>query len=222
MDNKRVEQHANDYRLLADCGGATQNPNPSVLLLEDLSATRQTSSRAGKLLTLAVPDAPSALHRVPGDALLQFVPLESGDADPSLPFFESVQAVSRRELLMMTPPGSSIRLNGLPAPIAAPLALADEIALDAGLTLHVSRFHRATAMAPPPSLVGKICSVCMVPFSTETRVLLCAHCGESLHLEGEEIPSDRRLECARLGACPTCHNDLPEEDGLVYWPKDDS
>ena len=40
-----------------------------------------------------------------------------------------------------------------------------------------------------------------------------------MDLESEEVDADERLDCAAMGACPSCDRKLPENDGLVFWPE---
>jgi hypothetical protein len=151
--------------------------------------------------------------------LLSGLPAYSPD-DSAPPLFESLFTAIGEKLLMITSPGSRVRVNGLAAPLVAPLSLGDQIQLDSGGVLHVSRVQRAVPMPPPAELIGKPCEVCLVPFTAETRLLVCPSCGAARHMEGEEVPRDERLECAALGACIRCESDLPQTDGLAFLPED--
>jgi hypothetical protein len=119
-------------------------------------------------------------------------------------------------LLMLTPPSLEVRLNGLPAPRVAVLAVGDQIQLPEAV-LHVTK-HRSVALGPPSAaLVGKTCGVCRGVFDERT-VVLVHDCGAALHLEPESKPAGERLECALLG-CPDCGKPVSLESGFSYLPE---
>lgn len=199
----------------------TIGPNPNVLLVDDRRAREEVAPcAADRLRELRVPNEPVTLA-LDDDEAPHLVALDDRVPKGKWPVFVSMPGSLGRSILMLTAPGSAVRVHGLPAPIVAPLALGDEIVLEASsLTLYVSRLQSATATAPPPQIVGTKCEVCLTEFTRRTRVVFCPHCGHPLHLEGEETPSDARLECARLGACPHCGHELPTEDGHAFVPED--
>jgi len=203
--------------------------NGPVLLHELLSAGGGRGQRERLLRALEVPSSPARIAADPNDGSLRFAVLDASSsrraaddgATGAGPVFELLAGSGGEQLLMLAPPGSSARLNGLPAPLVAPLALGDQVMLDAGSVLHVSRFHSAAARPTPAELVGSPCAVCLTPFTADTQVRVCPICGSACHLEGESVPEDERLECARLGgACPQCQTELPETDGYAFWPED--
>jgi len=199
------------------------NPNANVLLVEDLSTDRQGFVKPGDpstFATLVMPAGAAALERTREDSRLRFVPFAATSEAPPLAVFESVRSKFGDVLLLLTPPGSGIRRNGLPAPVLGTLALGDRVTLDADITLHVSRMQSAEPVPPPPEIIGEPCAVCSLAFEPQTLVLLCAYCGEPHHLESEAVPAATRLECALLGACSNCGRDLPRTTGLVHLPED--
>ena len=121
---------------------------------------------------------------------------------------------------MFTRPGSRVRVNGLPAPIVVPLSLGDQLGLDPEHLLHVSRMNQTAPVPAPAWLIGKSCEVCLLPFTAESPVVLCSSCGAGRHLQGEEVPTQERLECASLGGCPNCESESPQTGDLAYVPED--
>lgn len=115
-------------------------------------------------------------------------------------------------------PGS-LRLNGRPAPLLAPLHLGDRLDLPGGLCLFVSALRDQGPVAPPEALIGTECAVCRLPFEVKTRVHICPGCGEAVHAEGAEVDSGRRLTCVSLSpACTRCGRAHISGEGLAHVP----
>ncbi len=190
----------------------------NVLLVEDVSpgAPAIVRERLGGLRFPATPVVLGYDSALDAPCLLAPADAEEGLL---LPHFESVPSAGGEQLLMITAPGARVRLNGLPAPLVASLALGDQVSLGRDAVFHVSRIQRAAAAPPPPEIVGVECSVCLVEFSQETDVVLCPKCRKARHLEGEAVPREQRLSCATLGACPHCQTETPRSDGFAYWPE---
>ena len=200
---------------------AVPSSSSSVLVVEPRSPDAQ---RGATPHVLAVPASPATLIAGAPEADLAFVPLRvegpGGRAAPAdLPLFESIAAGPGGKLLMLTAPGSGARLNGLPAPLVALLSVGDQVELDTHRTLHVSMMRSVAPVSAPAEIVGKPCGICMVDFTAESRVVLCPACGNGRHMEGPEVPAIDRLECAAIGACQECGAELPDSDGLAYWPE---
>jgi hypothetical protein len=104
------------------------------------------------------------------------------------------------------------------APGVVCLRDADQFHVRGGTVLEVALFGRARVGPPPPDCLGKPCPYCKVPFAPDTRVLLCAVCGEALHLE--EGGEDEVLRCAAMTAdCPRCREALRTSAGYLRQPE---
>ena len=118
-------------------------------------------------------------------------------------------------------PRPRMRLNGQPLPPVAILRVRDRLRVGPR-TFHVTAFRAGGAVAPAPAQLGVPCGVCRLPLTQETLVHAC-ECGVLLHLEGEPIPVEERLECALVGdACPSCESALMLEGGHVWLPEVDA
>jgi hypothetical protein len=133
--------------------------------------------------------------------------------------FEPVSAGGRDLLLMAGGDAAGTRVNGLPAPPLATLGIRDEIRVGRERILHLSAL-RSPHIGPPASdRVGEECPVCRVEFREDTVVYTCS-CGQPLHLEGEEVPEDDRLQCALTArACVVCRRFVRLEGGYEYVPE---
>jgi len=212
----------------------------SLLLVEAIPKGSSLSTEEGRFRALAVPDKPCVLHDegngdgpelVPLDSLpvgrvgsAGSSPAEANDLDifdgGAFAMFEPARTASGERLLMITPPGSPIRLNGLSAPLIAPLSIGDQVDLGPSNVVHVSRIQRTEPVGVPEDLVGKPCSLCLAELASDTRVVVCDGCGSARHMEADDVAADERLECASLGsACPECGTELPTSDGYAYWPE---
>jgi hypothetical protein len=122
------------------------------------------------------------------------------------------------QLLLLSPPGARVRVNGQPAPRVALLNVKDQVQLGGGPTLHVTAYHAARVGPTPEGALGQECPVCRVPLAA-TTVYVCPGCGAALHCEGEEKGPDR-LECARLSSeCPACRAPVVMREGWAYLPE---
>lgn len=183
------------------------------LLLDDGSAAPGWA-HGSDVDVLAVPLGESSL-RTGRDGRPRLAP--GGEATPAAAL--RFEALDDRRVLLVVPLGSSVRLNGGPAPRVALLAPADRIDLPGGPTLHLARERRGDPVVVPAALVGVACGLCRVEFSDGTRVWICGTCGAALHLEGDDVPEDRRLTCARLAsACTECQASIDLGTGLDHVP----
>jgi hypothetical protein len=120
-------------------------------------------------------------------------------------------------VLMLTPPGQSVRVNGLPAPRATVLHVTDLIEWDGSTVLHLSLHHQPHLGTPRPEDVGSECLVCRARITEQTVVLVCVHCGLPLHCE---TTGNSPLECARVSSeCPRCRQELVMKEGYAYVPE---
>jgi hypothetical protein len=201
-----------------------------VLLVEDLSTEKSVAKGKHSLRALHVPTAPSLLISDRQADESRFVVVDPtglrglrghhGIPDTRFALFEPAYSAAGERLLLWTLPGSALRLNGLPAPLIAPLALGDQLVLESTAVLHVSRVRSGQPIAPAPELVGRACEICLVPFTPTTKVVPCpAGCGAARHLEGDDVPEDKRLTCALLGACAHCGAESELSEGFAFWPE---
>ena len=147
---------------------------------------------------------------------------ESGlaESDGIVAGLEPIVYERQLHVLMLTPPGRSVRVNGLPAPRAAVLHVADLIEWGGSTVLHLS-LHRRPHLGPPrPEDVGNECLVCRARITEQTVVLVCVHCSLALHCETTPTTGDSPLECARLSSeCPRCRQELVIKEGYAYVPE---
>ena len=128
----------------------------------------------------------------------------------------------RAALLLLTAPGHRARRNGTAAPRAAVRVEGDQRHLDgtAGAA-HVSRRRRRLVGPPAKEIVGSACPICLARFREDTTGACCGHCGQPLHLEGEDR-GEERLDCALVSPlCPYCQREMdsPHQAGLTYVPE---
>jgi hypothetical protein len=124
------------------------------------------------------------------------------------------------QLLVLTPQGRSLMINGGPGPPVALLREKDEVAFESfsEYVAHVTLFNRTQIGSTPDHAIGKKCPICRTSFDNGTTVYLCAGCGEPLHCEGEEQGQDR-LDCARIcSKCPICTTPIVTQPGYTYMP----
>jgi len=136
---------------------------------------------------------------------------------PGALYFEPLTVDRRPALLMLTPKGVEVRVNGRPSPRVSVLAVGDQLQLGDAV-LHLTRYREPAVGPPSPELLGRRCEVCRVPFDEHTRVYI-HDCGQPLHLEPESKPAEDRLECALLGDCPNCREPISMESGFSYLPE---
>ena len=132
----------------------------------------------------------------------------------------AVEAVTGRQpqLLLLSPPGARVRVNGQPAPRVALLSIKEQVQLGSGPALHVTAYHAARVRPTPDDRLGQECPVCRAPLAA-TTVYVCPDCRTALHCEAEDKGPDR-LECARLTSeCPTCLAPVVMQEGWAYLPE---
>ncbi len=170
------------------------------------------------------PGGPERLGVPPGVSYLQagaagrvrLLPRPPAKGEPAC----AVEPVGGRtpQLLLLSPAGARVRVNGQPAPRVALLGVKDQVQIGGGPALHVTAYHAARVGPTPEGLLGKECPVCRVPLAG-TTVYVCPGCGAALHCEGEEKGPDR-LECARLSSeCPACRAPVVMQEGWAYLPE---
>ncbi|MFQ5503614.1 MAG: hypothetical protein ACE5F1_02325 [Planctomycetota bacterium] len=114
-------------------------------------------------------------------------------------------------LLLRSPRHGRPRINGRVAPAVAVLRARDELALGTDALLEVALGGASYIGKPRGKQLGASCPVCLETFTENTTVYVC-ECGVAFHVEGEEVPPDKRLECLLLlRSCPECHRALPRK-----------
>jgi hypothetical protein len=146
------------------------------------------------------------------------LPLSADPHDAAV--FEAVAVGHQPYLLMLSPGGQRLRVNGQRAPRVALLSVRDQVQLPDGGVLHVTRYTQPAIGRPGAEHVGKECPVCRDRFAPETIVYVCPSCGSAAHCEGDEKPAEERLECIRLSSeCPTCGAPVVMTQGYTYLPE---
>lgn len=132
--------------------------------------------------------------------------------------FEPVNVGGRERVLMSGTGGLGLRVNGLPAPPLAVLSIRDEIRIGPATVLHLTVYRKPDVGSVPPDRVGEKCPTCRTPVSAGDTVYTCL-CGQILHLQGEEVPAEERLACARtVKSCPGCSRRIRLTAGYEYLP----
>jgi hypothetical protein len=144
-------------------------------------------------------------------------PLLRAGTSSDVPVFEPVRFDGLPGLLMSTPEGARVRVNGRRAPRVALLGVGDQVQHD-GCVLHLTRFRKPRIGAPPAELVGTACPTCRTPVLEDARVVV-HDCGAPIHLEDESTPEERRFECALVGSCPRCEQPVDLEAGYAWLPE---
>ena len=175
------------------------------------------ASRPRVLETLRVPagvsylrqDAPldNLLGKKPGNAALVVEPL-AGNAEP--------------RLLLLAPSGAPpATVNGRRAPRVSLLRPGDQLLLDDGRLLVLTAFDTPRIGPAADARPGATCPVCRTPFTEENARVFTCSCGTTLHYDTEDVPEDRRLQCAALATeCATCRAPVHLQGGFrdVYIP----
>jgi len=168
---------------------------------------------------LSVDDGLSFLVVEPGRAPRLTGERPSGD--PGAFVLELARDARGPSLLLVSPNGQAPLVNGRPAPPVALLDERDEVRFeDSDYALHVTTFAHASTGPVPEAFVGKTCLLCRSAFKPGQGAYLCYHCGLPLHLEGEDVPEERRLLCASLSsACRRCARPVALREGYTYLPE---
>lgn len=132
--------------------------------------------------------------------------------------FESLTVDGRAALLMQSPPGLRVRVNGSPAGRLRVLNAGDELQLDAAV-LHLVEYDPFFAGPPADEYIGRPCGLCRTPIIVGTRIYVHG-CGTPLHIEDESTPADQRLECALVtDTCPVCERNISLQTGYRDFPE---
>jgi hypothetical protein len=133
---------------------------------------------------------------------------------------ESIRCQTQISLLMTLEPGMRVTTNGLPAACFSILNPGDVLGVDEHV-LYLSLLNRPYVGPPDESHLAARCGYCRVPIqdSADMRIYACPNCQLPTHSHGEEIPAEKRLECAKLSSrCGHCQADIVESEGFSHVP----
>jgi hypothetical protein len=156
---------------------------------------------------VVVPEGVSALHASDGVLPDAVAPTNLPDADA--PLLETIRRDQRRQLMLYPTQHHCLRLNGFPTGPLAVLREGDVLQWSPDVLFQVAIYNRPQIGAPSEPLIGKACPVCTVPFTAETRIYVCSHCGAGLH---HEEPADG-LHCATLSRTCSCGHEINFNEG---------
>ena len=138
-----------------------------------------------------------------GPAQLRMANAQEDKTAPLLECLEHRPRPSLPRLLLVSPPQSGARVNGLPAPPLAILAEGDRFSFDDSCHFRLAIFHRPRLGPVPDELAGVPCPICTIPLQKGDRSLVC-FCGAPMHL-AEDEEREGALACAKMAAeCPRC------------------
>ena len=134
---------------------------------------------------------------------------------------ETIRAKAGISLLMAVQPGLPVTVNGLPAALISVLHSGDVIGVGEHV-LHVSLLSRPYVGPPDAGHVGVLCGYCRVEIKDEPnmQVYVCPNCQQPTHNQGEEVPTDARLECAQLSPrCGHCDAEIVTTEAFNHVPE---
>jgi hypothetical protein len=182
----------------------------------DRSDKRDASSRALPLhgaVRREVPEGPSIL------CITEPPEGPSAAADsvpPDAVLVEPVEVEGLPVLLLLLPPATVARVNGVPALRVELLRGGDRMLVDGRLAFRVALLHGGRRVAAGPEHLSRTCAVCRGAFTAGMEIYAC-RCGVLMHCEPEEAcggtnedarhagRQSGRLSCAFLRPdCPGC------------------
>lgn len=133
--------------------------------------------------------------------------------------------VVRRRLgsaLAMIVQGEGVLVNGAAALPLSVLSVKDSVVLGPGRHFYVTQRLRPHFGSPPQFLLNKLCPLCQIPITNDTRIYLCP-CGAPYHHETAEshpqVEAGERLDCyAKVEKCLSCGRRLTFEEFLEWDP----
>jgi hypothetical protein len=133
---------------------------------------------------------------------------------------EPIASQRQRYLAVRRRRGNGGTLNGLPAPRAGILRIADQLRLGDAYVLHVSLRSQPYIGPAREQDIGQMCQFCGTPILAGQQVYVCPHCDSPLHCQGEETPESERLSCAQLATeCRVCGKPIVAETSYAYTPE---
>jgi hypothetical protein len=123
------------------------------------------------------------------------------------------------QLLVINPGHGPALVNGRTAPQLFLLNERDQFQPDAEHLLHVVLHNRPEIGPPAESRLGSECPVCRSKIDG-TKVYTCFNCGTAIHLQGDDVPIESRLECAlTITCCPVCAAKIELAAGYSWEPE---
>lgn len=178
--------------------------------------------------TLDVPDGRSFLFMPPGQTprIETSIDDASNSSNGSKVFsLEPFRQDHQFFLMLVSPIGEQVMVNGSPAPSPAILTEGDQIRMPQGdVVLHVTHFLKPYVGAPTTEMLAAetACSLCRLPLVENTQVYACPFCGGVTHLETQKHKGgDKPLQCAAsTSTCPNCSKSIVKGEGLTYVPRE--
>jgi hypothetical protein len=146
--------------------------------------------------------------------------LSGHEAGDRLIELEAIRSKTQSSLLMTIEPGMRVTVNGLLAACFSVLRPGDVLGIEEHV-LHLSLLNRPYTGPPDRSHLSAKCGYCRVKILDKPgmRVYVCPNCQLPTHSQGEEIPVEERLECARLSShCGHCQSDIVKSEGFTHVP----
>ena len=133
---------------------------------------------------------------------------------------ESIRNKMQSAVLMSLEPGVRVSTNGLPAACFSILNPGDVLGIDEHV-LYLALLNRPYTGPPDESHLAAKCGYCRMPIpdAAGMHVYVCPNCQLPTHSHGEEIPVEKRLECAKLSSqCGHCQADIVALEGFTHVP----
>ena len=133
---------------------------------------------------------------------------------------EAIRSRTQSSLLMTIEPGMRVTVNGLLAACFSILSPGDVLSIEEHV-LHLSLLNRPYTGPPDMNHLSAKCGYCRVKILDEPgmRVYVCPNCQLPTHCQGEEIPVEKRLECAKLSShCGHCQSVIVKSEGFTHVP----
>jgi hypothetical protein len=167
---------------------------------------------------LAVPPSGVRLHAPQRQR--PHVDEDTGAMDGAFFAVQTLRHGGAPRLLLVSAPGSGLRVNGLPAPPVALLKERDEIDFaEAPYRAHVTAYTGTCVGTPSEEDVGATCPICTKRIRADRKTYRCAVCGLVLHCEDDTPDDPDALPCAPLcDECPRCRTPVRTEAGYTYIP----
>lgn len=145
-------------------------------------------------------------------ASLRLEPVRSRDRSALLLTFTAQKAFTAQK--------ERVTVNGLPAARLSVVEPGDVLGID-DVTLYVAVRNRPFIGPPQESDLAAKCGFCRLAIQDvpDMRVYVCPSCRLPTHWQGDEVPADQRLECAKLSSqCGHCQADIVESEGFTHVP----
>lgn len=144
----------------------------------------------------------------------------TADGDSSSVTFETLRHENRSYLLALVGHGCRARINAIQAARVNILHAGD--VLDVGdRPLYVALWNRPYIGPPLAETIGAECAHCRcrIVDGPAMRVYVCPACHGPMHLQGDDVPEQDRLECAKaVAACRHCELPVTLRNNFVFVP----